>query len=72
VTVVADAKVSLLEGAELGIELQNTWLVVVEELSLDREPRMTCVLHGLPNNLVELGERVPRIEVTMMLSSLAQ
>jgi hypothetical protein len=24
VTVVADAKVSLLEGAELGIELQNT------------------------------------------------
>jgi hypothetical protein len=55
VTIVADAEVTLLEGAEPGIELQNTWLVVAEELSLDREPHLACSLCRFPNNLIEFG-----------------
>jgi hypothetical protein len=54
-TVVADTEVTLFEGAEPGVELQNTRLTVVEELSLDCEPRLVCGLRRLSNDLVELG-----------------
>jgi hypothetical protein len=53
--VVADIEVSLLEDAELGVELQNMQLDVAEELSLDREPRLACGLRQLLNDLVEFG-----------------
>jgi hypothetical protein len=55
VTVVGDAEVSLLEGVELGVELQITRLAVAEELSLDREPRLACGLHWLLDDLMEFG-----------------
>jgi hypothetical protein len=70
--VVADAEVTLLEGAEPGIDMQNTRLTVAEELGLNREPRLASSLRRLLNDLVEFRERVSRIYVTMMLSSLAQ
>jgi hypothetical protein len=58
-TVVANAEVALFEGAEPGVELQNMWPAITEELSLDREPRLVCSLRRLPNDLVELeGEGV--------------
>jgi ABC-type transporter Mla subunit MlaD len=53
--VVADAEVALLEDAEPGIELQNTRLMIAEELSLEREPRLMCVLHQFPHDLVKFG-----------------
>jgi hypothetical protein len=59
VTVVADGEFSLLEGVEPGVELQNTQLAVVDELSLDREPRLACGLRQLSNDLVKFeGEGV--------------
>jgi hypothetical protein len=54
-TIVTDAEIALLEDVEPGVELQNTWLTIAEELSLDREPRLACALRRLPNNLMELG-----------------
>jgi hypothetical protein len=54
-TVVANAEVTLLEGAELGIKLQNTRPGVAEELSLDHESRLMCGLRQFPNDLVEFG-----------------
>jgi hypothetical protein len=47
-TVVTDAEVALLEDAEPGVELQNTRLMIAEELSL------ICGLLRFPNDLVEL------------------
>jgi hypothetical protein len=55
VIVVADVEVALLEGAELGVELQNKRLDVAEELSLSREPRLVCSLCRFPNDLMEFG-----------------
>jgi hypothetical protein len=54
-TVVADIEISMLEGMEPGIELQNSRLTIAEELSLDRKPRLACSLCWLPNDLVEIG-----------------
>jgi hypothetical protein len=54
-TVVADAKVALLEGAEPGIELQNTRLTIAEELSLDRKLCLAGGLRWFSNNLMEFG-----------------
>jgi hypothetical protein len=65
--VVADAEVALLEDAKLDVELQNTQLTVVEELSLEHEPRLMCGLRWFLDDLVE-----PRIHVTTMLSNRAQ
>jgi hypothetical protein len=54
-TVVTDAEVALLEGAEPRDELQNTQLAVIEELSLDHEPRLACSHRRLMNDLIEFG-----------------
>jgi hypothetical protein len=54
-TVVADTEVTLLEDLEPGFELQNTRLAVAEELSLDREPRLTCGLCRFLNNIIKFG-----------------
>jgi hypothetical protein len=54
--VVTDAKVTLLEDAEPDIELQNTGLVVAEELGLEREPRLVSGLCRFLNDLIEFGE----------------
>jgi hypothetical protein len=51
-TVVAGAEVTLLEGAEPGVELQNTRLTIAEELSLDRKLRLVGGLRWFPNNLM--------------------
>jgi hypothetical protein len=53
VTIVTDVEVALLEDVEPGVELQNTWLTVAEELSLDHEPRLTCGLYRFPHKLME-------------------
>jgi hypothetical protein len=47
-SIVTDAEVALLEDAEPGVELQNTRLMIAEELSL------ICGLRQFPNDLVEL------------------
>jgi hypothetical protein len=52
-TVVADAEVALLEGAEPGVKLQNMRLSVAKELCLDCEPRLACGLCRFPNDLIE-------------------
>jgi hypothetical protein len=51
VIVVVDVEVALLQGAELGVELQNKRLDVDEELSLSREPCLVCSLCRFPNDL---------------------
>jgi hypothetical protein len=71
-TVVADAKVALLEDAEPSVEMQNTRLAIAEKLSLDREPCLPCVFIGSRMISWSSGERVSRIHVTTMMSSLAQ
>jgi hypothetical protein len=45
----------LLKDVKPGVELQNVRLAVAEELSLDREPRLTCGLRQFPNDLMEFG-----------------
>jgi hypothetical protein len=54
-TIVANVEVTLLEDVEPAIELQNTRLTVVKELTLEREPRLMCGLRWFPNDLVEFG-----------------
>jgi hypothetical protein len=58
-TVVTDAEVALLEDAEPSIELQNTQLMDVDELSLECEPRLMSGLRRFLNDHVEFrGEGV--------------
>jgi hypothetical protein len=51
--VVADAEVTLLEDVEPGVKLQNTGLVVAEELGLEHEPRLVSGLRRFLNDLIE-------------------
>jgi hypothetical protein len=53
--VVTDTEVTLLQGVEPSIELQNTRLAIAEELTLDHKARLACSLHWLPNDLVVFG-----------------
>jgi hypothetical protein len=54
-TVVTDAEVTLHDGVEPVVELQNMRLAVAEELSLGHEPRLACGHHQFPNDLIEFG-----------------
>jgi hypothetical protein len=52
-TIIADAEVALLEDVKPGVKLQNRRLVIADELTVEREPRLTCGLCRFPNDLVE-------------------
>jgi hypothetical protein len=59
-TIVADAKIALLEDTKLGINLHDAGLTVTEELGLDIEPCLSSSLRWLAEDLVEVDRDGPQ------------